>query len=373
MNIDPYALPYSSQGVAAEQVHETGAIWHRLVLRLDRDVRPYCDAAHGLGGKVLGVLDSDSLGLDPALWFETTAQLAVMYGQHVEALQIFNEPDAPHGTHGWPLPIYTLCKGIEVVVSTWCPRAGLAPIYGPGLSNSKPWYLDKIDWASLGLDGIACQGLYGRWPTEEFKDEPACRFGSAPELLDRFTARAREQGLKAIVSEWGYRDYELPGRTISSNSALWRHLWNHDYGRTSAIPVIGGRHGAIVGDMSRLLAGDKRFEFNCLFCASDLMVPGFGLLDKTGERKVAWHTFRAAQKEEEPLPEPDLDLEAQLDQRINAKIRVTPFAGAEYLPRVNVPGLGRVAFTDAGLFIAKAGVPGCYLLRDEIMPVPLRG
>ena len=366
INTDP------SHGLTAEQVYETGAIWHRLVLRLDRDVRPYCDAAHALGGKVLGVLDSDSLGLNPDLWAYQAVQLSYMYGEHVDGVQPFNEPDAPPGTHGWPLTIYVLCKGIEEVVTYWRPRSA-ATIYGPGLSNSKPWYLDEIDWASLGLDGIACQGLYGRWPTEEFKDEPACQFGSAPELLDRFTARAQEQNLLAIVSEWGYKDFEWPGAVPIWWPGAVPIWWSHDHGHASAAPVVGaGRHGAIVGDMAHLLASDDRLEMAIHFCLSDLMVPGFGLLDSTGKRKVAWHSFRAAQKERQ-LPEPDLDLEAQLDQRIDAKIRATPFAGAEYLPRANVPGLGRVAFTDAGVFFARIGVPGCYLLRDEIMPVPLRG
>jgi hypothetical protein len=346
-NIDP------QHGITPEQVHESGARWHRIVLHLDRDVRPYCAAAHALGDKVLGVLDSDSLTRDPDHWDSRSYELVRRYGSVMDAVQFFNEPDSPGGTHGWPLPIYDLCKGIEAVVPAW---SGITK-YGPGLSNSKPWYLDEIDWKSLGLDGIACQGLYGRWPTEEFRDEPACRFGSAPELLDRFCTRAEDQGLLVIVSEWGYKDWEVPGHVFS-----WSE-WEQDRGRASAAST-GDKHADIIGAMARLLRQDKRLAMAFHFCISDRMVPGFGLQKSNDEAKPAYFTFWQAQKEE-PLPDPDLDTEARLDQQINVKIASLRYPGAEYKPRDWIDGKWRVAYTDAGIVIAIAHVPGAYLLRDS--------
>lgn len=261
-NINPRSWPFGEASLV-NRLDRMGGECVRVVLTQDRDYRPLLSALRDRGKKIIAAFDGDSLGMDPARWPEIIRWYVAKYGDLVHGWQFFNEPDMPpEASHSWPMTLGFTRQAVAIA------RAALptsAYLLTPGLGNGYPWYLPEIDWYALGCQGIATQGIYGRWPTEAFAHLPGCRFGSQDEVLDRVAARAQDLGIDAWVTEWGFIYSEL-----------------------------GSQWAPVIGATARKLAADTRFKAALHF---QLYMEGFGVLAPDGGETEAYTalatTFRA--------------------------------------------------------------------------------
>lgn len=255
----------------ARAIDALGVTWVRLVIQRDRDYRPLLMRLRASGHKILVVLDGDSIGRDAHQWPALIAWYVEKYGDLVDAWQPFNEPDADESsTHSWPMALNVLRAALEIVVPCFPPGTY---VVGPGLCNTKGWYLDAIDWGAMGLSAIAMQ-VYGREHDEAFDDEVAAlRFGIWEEILDRYAARAAALGMDLWVTEWGYIESEM-GQLLAPS----------------------------VSETVDLLASRADVAVACHF---QIRMDGFGLLRPDGSKTAAYAAYvESVARWAEHTPEP---------------------------------------------------------------------
>jgi hypothetical protein len=294
INIDP-ANPAGNP--SGDAVRELGATWVRLVFKnrpgqpLGESFAEYDRVVNDMrqaGVQVLMILNNESCpgkppreALDDAgRWREYIAKFAARCGEvanhyrdNVAAYQIWNEPDHP-GHEGYDPTMRAGLYGEMLRAAFQAIRpVTSSPIVTAGMAFGDPnWVLSAM--AATGnqlFADILAVHPYGRrpkhhWPHPTWGELPG------PEMIDFLR---------------GYRH------------AIGKPIWVTEYGTQDRHTVVAG---------STVLAGDifPEVTFRSLsdelhgivtkcfwFCWSDGMVGGFGLLDGSGQRKSAYHSFQA--------------------------------------------------------------------------------
>ena len=250
LTVDPDVLKFLPS-------NELNVPWRRLSLRPGHrptDWRPlYTHHAAGLGCKVLGVLDADSFpwGWDSHSVYDVIQDVTRLY--HLDALQVGNEPDLVSGS-SWtmfPREFETLCWDVRTALySTALPDL---PLIGGGLASGHPEYLNGLDLSVLGAIAIH---PYGRSP-RDYKG-PGAPFGTLDEIVSDY-----QRGWPVWITEFGARSDEIGRR------------WQGQYIRRFCENVIA-----------------LEVPVALVFCASDSMVPGYGLYDENGRPKPAARAFK---------------------------------------------------------------------------------
>jgi hypothetical protein len=249
-NYDPAHWDITEYGALIRRAVVDGVQMVRLVVRTDQpDRHRFAQVAKLNGLQVMGVLDRDAIGPYPESWGQRIAEVRDMYADVVDIIQPFNEPDGAD-VASWQMGYDTVSRGLRIARATLGPAAVIA---APGLTNSKPWYLDNIDFGPCDFVSVH---LYGR----HVRPPGISSFGSPVEVVERYAAIS---GKPVVVSEWGYLDSEL-GSAISEHTAL----------------------------MAEFLASHPRVAHGIHFCADSVMVGGFGSYDgglptPTGEALAA--------------------------------------------------------------------------------------
>lgn len=347
-NFDPLHWSVSEYAALIQRAVTDGVQVVRLVVRRDQmDRRRFCELARASGLQVVGVLDRDAIGTDGGAWPRRIAEVRDAYSDIVDVWQPMNEPDGADSA-SWQLGPDTVSAGLRVARAALGPNAIIA---GPGLTNSKPWYLENIDYRPCDFVSAHLYGRHVRIPRF------AHSFGSPVEIIERY---ATIGGRPVMVSEWGYLEDELAGEWGSQTRA-----------------------------MADFLANDPRVSYGIHFCADSVMVAGFGAYDhgqptRAGDALASAYVAARA-RERKPSPRTSADTSARpadashadletnqpggsmatsdLDKKIDEKkAKVGAAIGREY-KRKTMNGT-RIAFTDAGLIVAEPGVPGAYLLED---------
>lgn len=283
VNVDP------RHGFRAEDIAAPGVAWVRTVLTPDYALWPWIEDCHAHDLKVLGVIARESFRRG---WIYKHA--ARYYGRHyapsletpdsrpetkLDAWQIGNEPDL-RSPSSWAMRPERLGRLLRAF------RAALpdATIIGPGLASGQPSYPSRfLPYAGAVLDAIAIHP-YGQRPTPDFPS-PAWGFGEVQTLVDLY----RQVTTKPLwVTEFGGPDRDF----------------DDEHQRAQY-------HSEMLLALSR--AG---VEVAMVFCWSDAMVPGFGLIDAQGAAKESYAAFfdgarailRQAQDEravpQSPIPNP---------------------------------------------------------------------
>ena len=259
--------------------------WIRLVARWDKDANEpdqsivsYVAEARAAGTRVLLVLARESFRTGTPNTSELRA-VSRGYGERIDAdgYQICNEPDA-----GWN-PSFSTERNSAVKrgpdhPSSWCMDPGdfaetvgicaqairearpTAVIVTAGLTSGSAEYLARC--GPLPVDGVAIHP-YGQRPEPDRSawEELPGNFGFVGNLLDSY----RMFGLPLWVSEIGVSS-DPEQSTPEFQARYCRAMMSHLRDRNDIVAAIW-------------------------FCYSDGMVPEFGLLDRHGAPKPAFHTF----------------------------------------------------------------------------------
>jgi len=250
--------------------------WVRLVPREDDAFGAYVVALREAGRRVLLVFDADAMTQDPAQWPARAAHWASAAFMHaVDGWQIGNEADGVPHTASWAMSagMYaTLLSAFEPhVTAIRLARPGFKVI-SAGLSSGNPGYL--ADDALAGfldmLDGIAVHP-YGQQPSppafpQVFPPEPAnrpgwCPFGTVDNLMNSY-ARVLLPGQRLWISEFGTNTKSQPPTEY--------HL-----------------------RMFRCLAARPDVEAAMIYCWSDVMNQGFGLVNGNGVDNAGFQALLA--------------------------------------------------------------------------------
>lgn len=239
-NFDPTHFPVAEYAALAERSWSDGVRIVRLVLRVDQPERAeFCRTFKDRGITVLGVLDRDSIGADPNDWWERMDDIHELYRQVVSILQPLNEPDGADDS-SFAMPLNVVNGGLHTARSLWSDSL----IAAPGLTNTKPWYAEGLQW---DLCDYTSAHLYGRHVAPP--PPGANTYGHPEEIIERYHALS---GLPVLVSEWGYTVADLGlNETIRQTRLMADYLAEH-------------------ADVAHAIH----------FCVDDLMVPGFGAYDE---------------------------------------------------------------------------------------------
>lgn len=243
MNLSPVYMP--------QDAVDTGLVgpgdYLRVVLTLDwtETLQRYVDQAHDLGLRVLGVLAResfpDSVGLTGVLehWAYNLPRLS--------ALQVGNEPDHVSES-SWTL---TGCEVSQMIVAAH--ELTPFPLIGPGLVHGDPAYLDTMTVQArnyLEAFAVHCYGLRATPNTPA----PAGDFG--------------------YVGKW-----IADVRKVTGNR---KPVWVTEYGSNS--DEVGEAAQAVyLAALDRKLAQYRAPRM--IFCYTDAMVPGYGVLRDDGTFK----------------------------------------------------------------------------------------
>lgn len=228
--------------IAASTVRALGATWIRVVAMPDIDLAPYFRELRAAGVKILLVLARESGG--------DYSRYQRLYGALADAVQVGNEPDlaSPSSWTMTPAELVSLAREARKAF----PRP--MPLVCAGLASGQPSWLQGMDLSSFDALGVHAYLKDAPNPSdiEDLTD--------VPELLDGY----RAYGLPLLITEWGW--------------------WSDDEPRASEE----------VRDMARWAAQTGDIEAFFYFCASDSMVPPFGLLNADGSEKPRARAFREA-------------------------------------------------------------------------------
>ena len=265
-NFDPLHWRVDEYGWLIRRAIADGVQVVRLVVRTDQmDRRRFCEVARANGLHVVGVLDRDSIGNDGGQWPRRIAETRDAYAGVIDVWQAYNEADG-EDVASWQMSYQTVSEGLRIARATLGPSAIIA---GPGLTNSKPWYVDNIDYRPCDFVSVH---LYGRHMTQPRGHS----FGSPVEVVERYAIVADRP---VMVSEWGYLESELDVAELSAQTRA----------------------------MADFLASHPRVAYAIHFCADSAMVAGFGTYDH-GRPTARGRALAASY------------LSAQLEQRRLAKI-----------------------------------------------------
>jgi hypothetical protein len=240
-----------------------GATWLRIVATPEHDLRDYFRQCRAAGLKILLVLARESGG--------DYAGYAARYASLVDAWQVGNEADlvSPSSWTMTPAELAALGRSVRAIL----PRPHV--LVCAGMASGQPEWLDGMDisWC----DALAVHGYLKDAPNpDDIEDLP-----DIPALVEGY----RAFGKPVIMSEWGW--------------------WGDAEPRASEE----------VRDMIAWAARTDLIECMCYFCADDLMVPPFGLLDARGREKPRGRAFKeqaalaihSLWPDVEPVPMPTRD------------------------------------------------------------------
>lgn len=239
LNIDP------NHGFSVQDVLDTNAEFVRFPFwwQTGFNYKLWCDTLQARGVEPMAVLDKR------AFMFDDKSSIITRMNRLREKLpalyywQIGNEPDGTEES-SWSMPKLRFSRYLQAGVKAF---AGRYVIAGGLVSGDTNW-LRGVD-ISL-IDAIAVHP-YAQTPT------------SALQLLDSYSRWNKP----IVVSEFGGQD-EL------FNDAHERAVYHTDIMRNfSSHPLVG---------------------MASVFCFSDKMVPGFGLVNAAGESKEVYAAFRDA-------------------------------------------------------------------------------
>lgn len=245
LNVDP------QHGFTPEEIRDTGSRVVRIPLW--KDYRSWVKKVSAMGLEVMAVCDGNTMKTNkPEQWQARFEQLARMYPT-IRYWQVGNEPDHESGS-SWTMPQDVYNALLRAA------RLGLKGKYivGAGLASGDPNWLDRVN-----LDLMQGCGVhpYGQEPDGTSWDNWG--FGKVSVLLQRY--RTKTGGKPIFISEFG-------GEDSLFNDATDRAKYHSD----------------MIVTLSRL-----GVEAACVFCYSDRMVPGFGLIDG-GSPKEAYAAFHDA-------------------------------------------------------------------------------
>ena len=199
--------------------------------------------------EVLIVLDATAIGTTYNSWQRTIPALVKRYKDTRIVWQIGNEPDQ-EGPSSWtmdPSDYQQLLKTAAFYLRGW-------KMIGAGMASGDPSYLDGLDLSMLSAIGVHPYGQRpDGWPDQTWG------FGNTRDLVT------------------SYKRFKLP--IIASE--------------------FGGEIGLFVDEHERAVYHSMQIttlnmcgvEEADIFCYSDSMVPGFGLVDEQGNPKETYAAF----------------------------------------------------------------------------------
>ncbi len=214
--------------------------WVRVVALDGLDLSGYFHTLRAAGIKILLVLARESGG--------DYAGYQRRYGSLVDAIEVGNEPDLTSPSSWTMTQVELAALGKAVRASFSRPF----PLVVGGLASGHPEWLDGADlsWA----DAIAFHPYLRDAPNpNDLEDLPD---------VDALAAGYKRFGKPLLITEWGWWDDHEP------------------------------RASDEVRDMVGWAGGTSDVEVFFYFCASDAMVPPFGLLDAAGHDKPRAPVFR---------------------------------------------------------------------------------
>jgi hypothetical protein len=250
-------------GLTVGDVRRAGFSYGRIVLRWHQDPTPFLTECAAQGVPLIGVWTSESRapGMDDWTsavmwlgWLKRTGLLPV-----IKWLQIGNEPDLVSES-SWTMghdEFNAMVAAVAPVFAQDC------IIVGGGLAGGHPEWLDGVDQTHLDLIAVH---PYGRAPNNDplwLENMPEW----SSEVTWFLTLYQDRTSLPLAISEYGGRDYNL-----------------------------GSYYRRYVTEMTQTLlglAGSGQLAFVCLFCLSDLMVPGMGALYGDGKFSPAGRGVRS--------------------------------------------------------------------------------
>jgi hypothetical protein len=271
--------------------------WARLIARAADGMDAYLQQLRAAGIRTLVVLDQDALGTDPNRWADLAADFAERL--HPDVWQVGNEPDGG-GASSSQLAAEAYGLLVRRAVPVFKQTQPDAMVISAGLtSGNADWLLGCGAEALALLDAVAVH-LYGQRPTAAWPVSEYAPFGVATDLLDRYRSR---YGRPLWVSEFGTNDGRAPD----------------DY----------------VAAMHEALAARPDVVADFVFCYSDVMVDGFGLVNGAGQAKPAYARLREALADRpDPIPDDRVRGAVQLDDlRGELPTLGPPWQIREYHPR----------------------------------------
>jgi hypothetical protein len=216
-----------------------GATWIRIVAMPDHDLSEYFERCRAAGLKILLVLARESGGDYRRYWDR--------YEHLIDAIQVGNEADLVSPS-SWTMS-QTELTSLGRTVRALFP---LTPLVCSGMASGHPSWLGGVDlsWA----DAVACH------PYAKDSENPS-DLEDQPDMQPLIREYARF-GKPVLVTEWGWPSDDEP------------------------------RSSEEVRDAIRWAAQTDEVEVFFYFCASDSMVPPFGLLGPRGGQKPKAKAFK---------------------------------------------------------------------------------
>ena len=225
--------------------------WVRSVVKPDHDLGPWLRQVRAARGRNLVIIARESLRPD---WtFRAAARnYAARYGALVDAWQIGNEADA-RGPASWTMTPRQLNRLIGAF------RAAMpsARLVAAGLVSGNPGYLDAVDIR----------------PVEAIAVHP---YGQRPNATFRFGGGWEGWGEVRVLLD-AYRRFGKP-------------IWVTEFGGEVGL-FDNEHHRAVYHSQIIEALAQAGVPVACVFCWSDGMVPGFGLVDVNGSAKETYAAF----------------------------------------------------------------------------------
>jgi hypothetical protein len=229
-------------------IADLGVPVDRFLYRYGRDYRAFAAGLERFGmWPPLLIVTSEAFTareLATQDWVPGLRRIARHYPR-LTAVQLGNEADQPRSTSSWYLPGPTLSALYRAAREVWPVGCGVT-LVGAGLVSGNPAYLEDVDLAPL--DAIAVHP-YGKYPHHE---EPEYDLGT---LIRAYQAQA-------------------PGYPIWLTELGAEHTW---------FKGAKAEHARAVWHSEMLVALDELgVALAAVFCYSDKMHPGFGLVKGDG-------------------------------------------------------------------------------------------
>lgn len=222
---------------------KSGCTWLRIVATPEVDLTTYLENCRKAGLRTLLVLARES--------GDDYQGIATRYGHLVNAVQIGNEPDLESAS-SWTMTPRELASRGRAVKRAF-PHI---PVVAGGLASGQPGWIEGADlsWA----DAIAVHPYLKDAPSSSDIED----LEDVTTLLDAY----RHVGKPILITEWGW--------------------WGNEESR-AAEEVL---------EFVAWAASTHLIEGFFYFCATDAMVPPFGLLKADGKPKARYSSFTTAAK-----------------------------------------------------------------------------
>jgi hypothetical protein len=229
--------------------------WARLIARDDPQMDAYLTRLHDSDLDTIVVLDQDAVGTDPDGWAARVEHLATLL--HPRVWQVGNEPDGEDDESSI-LSQERYGRLVAAAVPVLREMQPGARVISAGLSSGRASWLEGVDAAAIArLDGLAVHP-YVKKPSDEWPAAPYCGTRPVAALLDEYTT------------------FRKP-------------LWITEFGTDA--PAAPPHY---VTEMYRAIAARADVAAAIVYCYSQVMKPGFGLVDGAGQIRPAYARLRRA-------------------------------------------------------------------------------